>query len=349
MRAARFYNKKDMRVEEIDVPELKENQVKIRVAWTGICGSDLHEYLAGPMTIPGDGPDPLTGQDRPITMGHEYSGVVEEIGSNVDNISIGDRVAVNPLITGGIAEDGLTDMYQGFTFYGLGAEGGFADYSVVDAKNVINVGDTPLKLAATVEPVAVAVQAVRESEMKFGESVAIYGAGPIGLAQILAVKAAGAKDIFVFDLSEERLEIARKIGATHAINSGETDPVEFIKNYYPFGVDRTFEVAGVPITLEQSIKSTRPRGKVTIVSIFEKPFEFNPMILTATGVNIASSLAYEDDIFKITQHLISTGQIDPNEIITGLIELEDIVENGFEELSNNKSQAKILVKLSGED
>ncbi|MBG9983694.1 2,3-butanediol dehydrogenase [Aerococcaceae bacterium DSM 111022] len=349
MRAARFYNKKDVRVEEIDVPELKENQVKIRVAWTGICGSDLHEYLAGPMTIPGDGPDPLTGQDRPITMGHEYSGVVEEIGSNVDNISIGDRVAVNPLITGGIAEDGLTDMYQGFTFYGLGAEGGFADYSVVDAKNVINVGDTPLKLAATVEPVAVAVQAVRESEMKFGESVAIYGAGPIGLAQILAVKAAGAKDIFVFDLSEERLEIARKIGATHAINSGETDPVEFIKNYYPFGVDRTFEVAGVPITLEQSIKSTRPRGKVTIVSIFEKPFEFNPMILTATGVNIASSLAYEDDIFKITQHLISTGQIDPNEIITGLIELEDIVENGFEELSNNKSQAKILVKLSGED
>lgn len=134
MRAARFYNKKDVRVEEIDVPELKENQVKIRVAWTGICGSDLHEYLAGPMTIPGDGPDPLTGQDRPITMGHEYSGVVEEIGSNVDNISIGDRVAVNPLITGGIAEDGLTDMYQGFTFYGLGAEGGFADYSVVDAK-----------------------------------------------------------------------------------------------------------------------------------------------------------------------------------------------------------------------
>lgn len=349
MRAARFYNKKDVRVEEIDIPELKENQVKIKVAWTGICGSDLHEYLAGPMTIPGEGPDPLTGQERPITMGHEYAGVVEEVGENVKDINVGDRVAVNPLITGGVADEGLVDMYQGFTFYGLGADGGFADYSIVEAKNVVKVGDTPLKLAATIEPVAVAVQAVRESEMKFGESVAIYGAGPIGLAQILAVKAAGAKDIFVFDLSEERLEIAKKIGATHAINSGETNPVEFIKQFYPFGVDCTFEVAGVPITLEQSIQSTRPRGKVTIVSIFEQPFEFNPMILTASGVNIASSLAYEDDIFEITQHLISTGQIDPGEIITGLIELEDIVDKGFEELSNNKSQAKILVKLSGED
>lgn len=349
MRAARFYKAKDLRVEEVEIPVLDKLDVKIKVAWAGICGSDLHEYNAGPMTVPGDTPDALTGKTIPITLGHEFSGVIEEVGSDVTNVKVGDKVAVNPLIVSGKHDNKLVDMYQGFQFIGLGADGGFADYVVCDQKYCVTVDKSvDLEVAALAEPTAVAMQAIRESEMEFGDSVAIFGAGPIGLANIIAARAAGAKDIFVFDLSEQRLEKALEVGASYAINSGETDPIAFIKQYYPYGVDRTFEVAGVKQTFEQSIQVTRPRGVVTIVSIFEKPIDFNPMLLTASGVKIVSSLAYEDDIFELTIKMIESGQIDPSPLITEHIELEDIIEKGFEKLQNDKSQAKILVKLSGE-
>ena len=166
---------------------------------------------------------------------------------------------------------------------------------------------------------------------------------------VLAARAAGARDIFVFDLSDERLEKAKEFGATHTLNSGKEDPVEYIHKFYPDGVDRTFEVAGVPVTVEQSVQSTRPRGMVTIVSIFEKPMDFNPMSLTTSGVRISSSLGYEPDIFEATVKMIESGQIDPSLMITGEIELEEVIDKGFNRLIEDKSQAKILVKLSGDE
>ncbi|TVT27378.1 2,3-butanediol dehydrogenase [Salinicoccus cyprini] len=349
MRAAVFYDAKDIRVEDIETPEVSEGKVKVKVAWAGICGSDLHEYNAGPIFIPQGEASPLTNQKAPLTMGHEFSGTVEEIGEGVEGLEVGDKVTINPLITQEAHENPLVDMYKGFTFVGLGSDGGFADYVLVDRKNVVKLDhNTSLELGALVEPTAVALQAIRESEMQFSDSVAVFGAGPIGLLTIIAARAAGAKDIFAFDLSDERLEKAKEVGATHAINSGNQDPVEYVHQFYPEGVDRTFEVAGVSITVNQSIKVTRPRGMVTIVSIFEKPIELNPMDLTASGVRISSTLAYEPDIFEATVKMIETGQINPFPVITDHIELNEIVDKGFEALLNDKSQSKILVRLGGE-
>ncbi|MCK1976097.1 2,3-butanediol dehydrogenase [Jeotgalicoccus huakuii] len=349
MRAAVFYEAKDIRVEDVEIPEVKENDVKVRVAWTGICGSDLHEYNAGPIFIPKDEASPLTGRQAPLTMGHEFSGVIEEVGSGVEDLKVGDKVTINPLITGKVHENPLVDMYKGFTFVGLGSDGGFADFTVVDQRNIVKLqDDTSLQIGALVEPTAVALQAIRESEMNFSDSVAVFGAGPIGLLTVIAARAAGAKDIIVFDLSDNRLEKAKEVGATYVVNSGNEDPVEFVKQYYPDGVDRAFEVAGVPVTVNQAIAVTRARGMVTIVSIFEKEMDFNPMLLTASGVRISSTLAYEPDIFEATVKMIESGQIDPSQVITDQIELEDVVTKGFEELLNNKNQSKILVKLSGE-
>src|SRR5699024_8971653 len=122
----------------------------------------------------------------------------------------------------------------------------------------------------------------------------------------------------------------------------------FVRNIYPDGVDRIFEVAGVSVTVNQSIAVTRARDLVTFVSIFEGRFDFNSIILSAISVIISSSLAYEPDIFEATVKMIESGQIDPYPVITDHIELEEIVEKGFEALLNDKSQSKILVKLSGE-
>lgn len=350
MRAGLLYGEKDIRVEEKELPEVKQGTVKVRVAWALICGSDLHEYNTGPIFTPtAEKPNPITGVRGPVTLGHEFSGTVEEVGEGVEGFKAGDKVCINPLITSGVHDTPLIDMYKGFTFVGLGADGGFADYTVVDTKHLVKLKDTtPLEIGALVEPAAVAFQAVREAELQFAESVAIFGAGPIGLLTVIAARAAGAKDIFVFDLSETRLEKAKEVGATHAVNSSQENPVDYIHQYYPDGVDRTFEVAGVAVTVTQSIQATRARGMVCIVSIFEKPIELNPMLLTASGVRISSTLAYEPDIFEATVKMIESGQIDPSSVITDHIELEDISEKGFEALLNDKSQAKILVKLSGE-
>ncbi|WP_101842649.1 2,3-butanediol dehydrogenase [Halobacillus sp. Marseille-P3879] len=349
MKAAVWHGQKDLRVEETELRELKDSEVKVKVAWAGICGSDLHEYEEGPVFVPTEKPDPLTGETTPLTMGHEFAGVVEEVGSEVKDYKPGDRVTINPTLTFGKKSEDL-DPYFGFAFIGLSGDGGFAKFANVPEKNVYHLPD-PLSLqdGALVEPTAVAVQAVKEAELLFGDTVAVFGAGPIGLLTIDAAKAAGASRIIALDLSKERLEKAKQMGATNVINSGEVNAVEAIKELEPEGVDVSFEVAGVGATFEQAVEVTTPRGTMVVVSIFASPIEWNPFQLTAKGITIKSSLAYTPTSFRQTIDLMARGQLKPQEVITDHIGLNDIVEKGFEELSNNKSQAKILVELSGEN
>ncbi|QHS23359.1 2,3-butanediol dehydrogenase [Virgibacillus sp. MSP4-1] len=349
MKAAVWYGRKDIRVEEREERPLRDHDVKVRVAWAGICGSDLHEYEEGPVFVPAENPDPLTGDTAPFAFGHEFAGIVEEVGSHVTRFKKGDRVAINPTLTFGNKPEDV-DPYDGFSFIGLNTDGGFAKFANIPEANVYALPE-PLTLqdGALVEPTAVAVQAVKEGGLLFGDSVAIFGAGPIGLLTIIAAKAAGATNIIALDLSETRLQKAKEMGATHVINSGETNPVKAIFDIVPDGVDVSFEVAGVAPTFEQSIAATKPRGTMVIVSIFARPIEWNPFQLTTKGVNITSSIAYTPTSFQQTIDLMATGQLKPQDIITDHIQLDNIVDKGFETLSNDKTQAKILVELSGEN
>ncbi|WP_337020740.1 2,3-butanediol dehydrogenase [Mammaliicoccus sciuri] len=345
MKAAVWYGQKDVRVEERTTKELQSNQVKVKVSWAGICGTDLHEYLEGPIFISTDKPDPFLGQKAPVTLGHEFAGVVEDIGSKVTKFNKGDRVVVNPTVSNHKKEENI-DLYDGYSFIGLGSDGGFAEFTNVPEENVYklpnNVSD---KEGALVEPTAVAVQAIKEGNVLFGDTVAIFGAGPIGLLTTIAAKAAGASKIFVFDLSEERLKKAKEVGATHTINSGESNPVDVINKHTDNGVNVSFEVAGVAPTFKTAIDVTKPRGTVVIVSIFGHSIEWNPMQLTNTGVKLTSTIAYTPSTFQQTIDLINEGNLKVKDVITDEIELNDIVESGFEQLVNDKSQAKILVKL----
>ena len=348
MKAAVWHGEKDIRIEEVEVKPLEDTQVKVRVAWAGICGSDLHEYEEGPVFVPVNEKDPLTGEIAPLTMGHEFAGVIEEVGTNVTKFKVGDKVAINPTITYGNKPEDM-DAYDGFSFIGLHGDGGFTKYANVPESNVYLLPDTlTLQDGALVEPTAVAVQAVKEGGLQFGDTVAIFGAGPIGLLTAIAAKAAGASKIIVLDLSQTRLEKAMELGATHIINSGEQDAVQAIRELVPDGVDVSFEVAGVAPTFKQAIDATRARGTMVIVSIFARPIEWNPIHLTNTGVKITSSIAYTPTSFQQTVDLMGTGQLKPQGIVTDRIQLDDIVEKGFEALSNDKSQAKIIVELSGE-
>ncbi|MEB6256818.1 zinc-binding dehydrogenase, partial [Mammaliicoccus sciuri] len=242
----------------------------------------------GPIFISTDKPDPFLGQKAPVTLGHEFAGVVDDIGSKVTKFNKGDRVVINPTVSNREKEENI-DLYDGYSFIGLGSDGGFAELTNVPEENVYKLPDNVSdKEGALVEPMAVAVQAIKEGEVLFGDTVAIFGAGPIGLLTVIAAKAAGASKIFVFDLSEERLNKAKEIGATHTINSGESNPSDVINKHTDNGVDVAFEVAGVAPTLKSAIDVTKARGTVVIVSIFGHPIEWNPMQLTNTGVKLTS-------------------------------------------------------------
>jgi (R,R)-butanediol dehydrogenase/meso-butanediol dehydrogenase/diacetyl reductase len=315
------------------------------VTWAGICGTDLHEYLEGPIFISTDKPDPFLGQKAPVTLGHEFAGIVDDIGPKVTKFNKGDRVIINPTVSNREKEENI-DLYEGYSFIGLGSDGGFAEFINVPEENVYelpnNISD---KEGALVEPTAVVVQAIKEGEVLFGDTVAIFGAGPIGLLTIIAAKAAGASKIFVSDLSEERLNKAKAVVATHTINSGESDPSEIISKYTDNGVDVSFEIAGAAQTLKSAIDVTKARGIVVIVSIFGHPIEWNPMQLTNTGVKLISTIAYTPTTFQQTIDWINEGNLKVKDVITDEIELNDIVESGFEQLVKDKSQSKILVKL----
>lgn len=345
MKAAVWYGQKDVRIEDRKSKELQDNEVKVKVSWAGICGTDLHEYLEGPIFISTDKPDPLLGQKAPVTLGHEFAGVVDDIGSKVTKFNKGDRVVINPTVSNHEKEENI-DLYDGYSFIGLGSDGGFAELTNAPEENVYKLPDNVSdKEGALVEPMAVAVQAIKEGEVLFGDTVAIFGAGPIGLLTVIAAKAAGASKIFVFDLSEERLNKAKAIGATHTINSGESNPSDVINKHTDNGVDVAFEVAGVAPTLKSAIDVTKARGTVVIVSIFGHPIEWNPMQLTNTGVKLTSTIAYTPTTFQQTIDLIKEGNLKVKDVVTDEIELDDIVESGFKQLVNDKSQAKILVKL----
>ena len=171
MKAALWYGAKDIRVENIPEPVVKDDDVKIKVKWCGICGSDLHEYTMGPIFIPVKTPHPITGETAPVVMGHEFSGEVVEVGRSVTNVKPGDRVVVEPLIVCGecpACKAGYYNLCEKLGFHGLmGGGGGFSEYTTFPARFVHKIPDSlSYEKAALVEPMSVAYHSLEVAILK---------------------------------------------------------------------------------------------------------------------------------------------------------------------------------------
>ena len=348
MKAARWHAAKDIRVEDIDEPQVAPGDIKIKVACTGICGSDLHEYLAGPIFVPVGENHPLSQDKSPITMGHEFCGEVVELGEGVDDIAIGDRVTIEPIFSCGCCDacrEGLYNLCKNLGFVGLsGGAGGFAAYSVVPAKMAHKMPDElSMEQGALVEPAAVALHAVRVSTIKAGDTAAVFGAGPIGLMVIEALRAAGASKIYVVEPSKERRAKAMELGATRAMDPSDCDVVAEIRAATGSGVNVAFEVTGVPQVLAQVIDCTRHEGQTLVVSIWEKEASFQPNTIVLSERQIKGTIAYRN-VYPAVMELMTRGYFQAENLVTKRIELDDIVADGFDVLSSEKSQIKILVK-----
>ena len=350
MKAAVWYEKKDVRI--MDVPEPPypgQGWVKIKVHWCGICGSDLHEYLAGPIFIPVDAPHPLSGKKAPLILGHEFSGEIVEIGPGVKGWNIGDKVAPEASQRCGecyLCKRNMYNICDVLAFTGLMTDGAFAEYVNVPANTLFKIPEgVSMEAASLFEPMSVGVHAVNRTPLLAGDKVVIFGAGTIGLVTLQAAIAAGAAETYVIEVAGARKKMAADNGATLVIDPNETDPVAKVKELTGgLGADIAFECIGNHHTAVTAIDIVRKAGSIVLVGIFEEPSSVYFQNITFTEKKIMGSLVYNGE-YETTAQYLKDGRMKAEPLITGKIKLEDIIEKGFEELVNNKEKnIKIIVE-----
>jgi (R,R)-butanediol dehydrogenase/meso-butanediol dehydrogenase/diacetyl reductase len=350
MKAALWYGKHDVRVEQVEEPKVAPGSVKVKVKWCGICGSDLHEYLNGPIFIPVGKPHPLSGKAAPVILGHEFSGEVVELGAGAAKLKVGDRVVVEPIVACGTCpacREGKYNLCSSLGFHGLcGTGGGFAEYTVFPEKYVHKIPDSvSYEKAALVEPLTVALHSVRKAGFKLGDTALVLGSGPIGLATIECLKAAGAGLIVALQRKSVRQEYARRSGADYVLDPNEVDVAAEIKKLTGgLGVDAAFETTGAKLGFDVGIASIKYEGILVVTSIWEGETSFNPNSLVFSEKRVVGSIVYHDE-FPATIAKLADGAIKAEGYVTARIGLDDIVEKGFGALTGpeKKSHVKILV------
>ncbi|WP_242900802.1 2,3-butanediol dehydrogenase [Actinomadura terrae] len=339
MKAAVWYQARDVRVEDVPSAPPGPGEVAITVAYCGICGSDLHEYADGPHAIPVGEPHPESGRRAPLTLGHEFSGTVAEVGPGVEGFSPGDRVAVEPHYRCGDCarcRAGEYNLCDHFGFAGLMGDGGLAERAVVPSYMLHRLPDNvSLEQAAVFEPAAVALHAIRRSGLVPGESVAVVGLGPIGLLIVQLAARYGAGRVVASDPSEKRRDLAVRLGATEAVGVGAL----------PSGdADVAFEAVGTEGTLRDSLAATRRGGRVVLAGL-GGTFAFDAFALVNNEQSIIGTVGYRDVHPELIRLAAEEG-MDFTPIVTSTVPLADVVAGGFETLlgAGSKEEIKVLVR-----
>lgn len=349
MKAARFHGRNDIRIDDVPEPEVRPGTVKIQVAWCGICGTDLHEYLEGPIFVPAPGhPHPLSGEEAPVTMGHEFSGTIVDVGEGVQALSVGDNVVVEPYFVCDECPPCKAGNYHLCTkmgFIGLsGGGGGLGGMVVVDTRWVHKVGNIPLDQAALIEPLSVAHHAVARSGAKPGDVALVGGSGPIGLLTAAVLKSQGVTTV-ISELSAARKDKAISSGvADHVIDPGQEDlQARLLELTDGVGADVAFECAGVNAVLDTLLTAVKPAGVVVNVSIWGRPATVDMQKIVLKEIDLRGTIAYVRDHAEAIK-LVQEGKVNLEPFITARIALEDLVEQGFNTLIHrNDTAVKILV------
>jgi (R,R)-butanediol dehydrogenase / meso-butanediol dehydrogenase / diacetyl reductase len=343
MKGLRWHGDRDIRYEEIQEPSAGPGQLKVKIHLAGICGSDVERYDHG---------STMVGVTKvPITLGHEFAGSVIEVGKDVTDFKVGDRVTGIPHWHCGhcyFCQRGFYNLCLSPDAIGLTKEGCMAEYFVAPAYTFYKLPESvPDEIGALVEPLSVGIHAVRQGGVCFGDSVAIVGAGTIGLCTLLAARAAGASVVYIVDRIKSRGKIALAMGANTVIYSSEKDPVQTIGNLTGgLGTDIAFECAGQPDTLQIAVNLARRGGTVVIVGHFDTPFPFNFGSMTFSEKTLVGSLTCVHEA-KAAIAILADGRIDASSLITSKVPLKDAVKLGFETILTNKGDnIKILLQIS---
>ncbi|CCF59798.1 hypothetical protein KAFR_0I00170 [Kazachstania africana CBS 2517] len=372
MRGLAYFKKRDIHFTK-DLPEPKINvddEIIIDVSYCGICGSDLHEYLEGPIFMPKDNEtNEISNLSLPLAMGHEMSGIVREVGKNVTKVKKGDKVVVEAssacsdvhrFATGKhYGEEKCPNCARGYDnccayagFTGLGfIGGGFAEQILVGEQHIVRIPDEiPLDVAALVEPLSVTWHAAKVGKFVKGSTALILGSGPIGLAMILVLKALGASKIVVSEVAQVRRKLAEKMKVEvfdPSVHGKNTSNELRLLTENKDGFDFAFDCSGLEVTMNTAIHATKCRGTIVNVAVWGSTMEFNMMDITLQEKTLIGSIGYvvrdfEEVVASIHKRAISIE--DCRHLITGKQKIEDGWEHGFMELMNHKEKnIKILL------
>lgn len=342
MKIANWYGGKQFRIENVPKPKIRKSEALIKVKAVSVCGSEIHAYTGVSKRR-----EEIHG--LPLVMGHEFSGVVSEIGDEVTNIAVGDRVAVNPIVTCGTCEQcmtGRSNICSNFQLLGLHVDGAFAEYVPIVGKNCIKLPDSiSFEEASLLEPCSNAIHAVNITSFELGDDVAILGEGPIGLLALQTVRFAGAGRVFVTGHHDYRLEMAKRLGANDVINANYEDPAKKIMELTDGkGVDVVLETAGTTETLRQGLELIKKGKTITLIGMKEKVTQIKMIDVPAKEARIQGHYGYTAKEFGSSIKLVAAHGLNLKALITHEFSLEDIAK-GFELLAQKEDKViKVVLK-----
>jgi 2-desacetyl-2-hydroxyethyl bacteriochlorophyllide A dehydrogenase len=324
-------------IRESPIPTLGESDVLIKVKATTLCGSDLHIFK---------GKHPAV--TLPVPVGHEIAGEVAEVGAGVTRVKPGDRVTVEPVIVCDqchYCQRGDYHLCANISFQYRQGQGGLTtDFVALERWVHLLPEETSYPVGAMIEPLAVAVHATRLAKLGVGESVAIFGAGAIGLLILQVARAVEAGEVFVTDIRDARLNAANSFGASGAINSLKANAVEeILARTNGLGVQRAFEAVGLETTLTQALQSLQKGGKAVLVGLFENERVGVPAnVFVQKEISLTGSQGYHWD-FQRAIELVREGKVNLEKMITHKFQFEK-AQQAFEALLDSGQDAiKVVI------
>ena len=335
-----------MGFEERDIPKVKENEVLVKLEYVGICGSDLHYYETGAI---GD-----YVVEPPFVLGHEPGGTVVEVGKNVKNLKVGDRVALEPGKTCGHCEFCKTGRYNlcpDVVFFATPpVDGVFQEYVAHEAALCFKLPDNVSTLeGALIEPLAVGFHAAIQGDAHLGQRAVVMGAGCIGLVSMMALKARGVSEVYVVDIMEKRLDKALELGATGVINGAKEDVLEKVNELTDgAGMDLVIETAGTEITTRQAIHMAKKGSNIVLVGYSKSGEMTLPMSLVLDKELTFKTVFRYRHIYPMAIDAVAAGKVNLKGIVTDIFGLDEAQKAMDYSVNNKADTVKAVIQIEQE-
>lgn len=332
-------NPGEIMFQEIPVPEVKEDQVLVKIMYIGICGSDIHVY---------HGKHPFT--KYPVTQGHEVSGEIVQLGAQVTGFQIGQKVTIEPQVYCGECypcRHGKYNLCEELKVMGFQTTGTASEFFAVDVSKVTPIPETmSYEEGAMIEPLAVAVHAVKQMGDVSGMNIAVIGAGPIGNLVAQTAKGMGAAKVMITDVSDLRLEKAKECGIDVCVNTKNRDFGEAMLDAFgPDKADVIYDCAGNNITMGQAIKYARKGSVIVLVAVFAGMAEIDLAVANDHELDIKSTMMYRHEDYIDAIRLTEEGKVHLRPLISKVFAFQDYLKAYQYIDSNRETTMKVLIDV----
>ena len=328
---------------DIPIPQISGDQVLVKIKRIGVCGSDIHVYYGE-----------HSGTGYPVTQGHEVSGQVAEIGPDVKNLKVGQKVTIEPQVVCGKCypcRHGKYNLCEKLKVMGFQTTGTASEYFAVEESKVTALPDEmDYNDGAMIEPLAVTVHAAKHYEHLEGANVAVLGCGPIGILLAQTCKAMGAAKVMITDVSDYRLELAKKCGVDYAINTKNVDFGDaMVEHFGPDKADVIYDCAGNNITIGQAIKYARKGSKLVLVAVFAGMATVDLFTLNDHELDLDSTMMYRHEDYVDAIRLVNEGKIQLKPLQSKHFAFADYLD-AYKYIEANKEETmKVLIDVDPED